>query len=54
MSEEIEATNFVLQYCLRKDHKMIRVNTISAHTFEELMEKLRLVFPIEVIDAKSE
>lgn len=46
-SEEsgIELTNFTLQYILRKDHKIIKVNTISAHTFEELMVKLKFAFP---------
>ena len=42
---EIEATNFTLQYCLRKDHKIVQVRTITVHTFEELMKKLKTEFP---------
>lgn len=43
--EKVEATNFVLQYCLRKDHKIVRVQTISAHSLEGLIKLLKEQFP---------
>jgi hypothetical protein len=44
-TDELEATNFTLQYCLRKNHKIVKVHTITGHSFEELMVKLKHEFP---------
>ena len=46
MDEPPDATNFVLQYCLRRDGRIIQVKTISAHTYEELLHKMNRELPI--------
>lgn len=50
---ELEVTNFVLQYCLRKDSRIIQVKTISAHTYEELLIKMKCELPSFKIELKD-
>ena len=53
MEPEISMTNFVLQYCLRKDHRIVQVKTVTGHTLEELMTKLKYEFPSATIELKD-